>query len=158
MPSICSMLERKIPSIHAGIDQGELAERDFETFELYFLLNENCGLEIDPETTDGSLTIYQLAQSAANLIVERYAEEYKEMYPGIGAIGISIYTNWQFGHKNVPALEAMIGTPQNEKSIPACWKFYVRFAPLINQIEGKCLSSPPREPEDEEDSPYYFTD
>ena len=128
-------------SVNVMVDEGELADREFETFELFFTFDPNCGIEIDPDTADGGQTVFQLAKAASLNIYDRYAEYYKNSLNEIGTIGISHKTKWKFGKENIPELEAMIGTLEDDNLLVGYWQFYVRFAPVMDQIEGRCLAA-----------------
>lgn len=140
LPSVCRMLERRVIGTTVLVDKKPIDRRDFETFELFFTFDKNCQDKIHPDTADGSQVIFQIAQEAANLIHNRYCEYYQPRMIDIGTIGISKDTSWRFGYEQIPEIEAMVNTIQNKEDLIACWKFHVRFAPEINQIEGRCLN------------------
>jgi hypothetical protein len=156
LPTICKMLSSRLHGITAMIDYGIYDEGACEPFELFFVVNENCSYGLDPHTADGSQTIYQLAQTATALIIERYATFYKEQPADIGHIGFCRETAWAVGKEAIPEMELMVGDVDETQGIPCYWRFWLRFAPKMTQIEGRCLFALPEDRQDEEDGPFIY--
>lgn len=155
LPMLTSFLAGSISSARPIVDKGNPDERDCDWFELFFAIDPNCGDNIDPETADGSQAIFELAQGACALILERYGEHYQANYEKIACIGVCLESEWFWGEEELPELEAMIGTVYKKDALVGCWRFAVRFAPAPYQIEGRCLSAEPIQ-FDEKTDPYNY--
>jgi hypothetical protein len=144
LPSVVSMVEKRIPYIRAMVDKGNVSDTHNETFELFFNLRNGFGDTINPDTADGSEILFDLARGAARLIKERYNDYYKDSLNEIACIGIYQDTLWYFGQQEVPEIEAMTGQKPHPDDIVGCWTFFVRFAPEIDLIDGRCMSAKPK--------------
>lgn len=141
LPMVARGVMSSLVGLRVVVDEGNTNEKECEWFEIFFAFDPACNGRLDPDTADGSQAIFELGKIAIALIIERYAEHYKNHWEKIACIGICLDSEW-LEEDDLPELEAMIGTKHKDNAFAGCWRFAVRFAPEPYQIEGRCLSAP----------------
>lgn len=135
-------LRYAFPKATISLDEGERDPqyRPFEKFEVFYMLPEGC-LVLDGRDIDSVLVFEMLIFQAVRAIENRYRQMLPSLPSPIRGIGIHQETHWRFGD-DVPEGEAMLGDPEEDGDIPACWTFWARYVLPINQKVTRCKSAP----------------
>lgn len=139
-PLLAKILNGRLTSIKIFLEESDPDEKDCERFEIYFAADRNCGERIDPESVDGALILYELVKEAAEVIIDRLADFHQTEPFSVQGVGVYLKCDWRFDYDEIPEIEAMIGTPEQEGAIVGCWHLAARFAAPPMQVEGKCVT------------------
>jgi hypothetical protein len=140
-------LNSSLPRVLVTLDKDGASEnRSFEEFEVWFAIPPSIEDELSVFNIDSFCLIKSIVDEALEMIQRRFEELAPGFDGAIEGVGLLSETEWLFDDE-IPAhlTEVMLGDLWEAGSGVGLFCFQARFIAPVDQLESRCLQSPPIE-------------